>query len=96
MNTVVRPFPSSSQPRDVAVERRGTGVARTARRRERDFGVGYGKSSGYASPTGVTPRPGASPASAARNARWIGTGLSPPRSRAANSPSRSGERGLFW
>ena len=49
MNTVVRPFPSSSQPRDVAVERRGTGVARTARRRERDFGVGYGKSSGYAS-----------------------------------------------
>ena len=49
MNTVVRPFPSSSQPRDVAVERRGTGVARTARRRERDFGVGYGRSSGYAS-----------------------------------------------
>lgn len=49
MNTVVRPFPSPSQPRDVAVERRGAGVAKTARRSERDFGVGYGKSSGYAS-----------------------------------------------
>ena len=46
MNTVVRPFPSSSQPRDVAVERRGTGVARTARRREREYGVGYCKSRG--------------------------------------------------
>ncbi len=50
MNTVVRPFPSPSQPRNVAVERRGSAVARTARRSERDFGVGYGKSSGYASP----------------------------------------------
>ena len=50
MNTVVRPFPSPSQPRDVAVERRGAAVAKTARRRERDFGIGYGKSSGYASP----------------------------------------------
>ena len=49
MNTVVRPFPSPSQPRDVAVERRGAAVAKTARRRERDFGIGYGKSSGYAS-----------------------------------------------
>lgn len=43
----VRQFPSPSLPRDVAVERRGTAVA-TTRRRERDFGIGYGKSSGYA------------------------------------------------
>ena len=48
MKTVVRTLPSISQPRDVAVERRGTAVSHT-RRRERDFGVGYGKSSGYAS-----------------------------------------------
>lgn len=45
----VRQFPSPSQPRDVAVERRGAAVTQPARRRERDFGVGYGKSSGYAS-----------------------------------------------
>ena len=45
----VRQSPSPSQPRDVAVERRGAAVA-TTRRRDRDFGVGYGKSSGYASP----------------------------------------------
>ena len=49
MNTVVRPFPSPSQPRNVAVERRGAAVIQATRRRERDFGVGYGKSSGYAS-----------------------------------------------
>lgn len=45
----VRSSTSPSQPRDVAVERRGAAVGQTARRRERDFGVGYGKSSGYAS-----------------------------------------------
>ena len=45
----VRSFPSPSQPRDVAVERRGAAAGQHARRRERDFGVGYGKSSGYAS-----------------------------------------------
>ena len=44
----VRSFPSPSQPRDVAVERRGAAAGQHARRRERDFGVGYGKSSGYA------------------------------------------------
>ena len=46
----VRMSPSPSQPRDVALERRGAAVTQGARRRERDFGVGYGKSSGYASP----------------------------------------------
>ena len=44
----VRQFPSPSQPRDVALERRGSAVLQTARRRDCDFGVGYGKSSGYA------------------------------------------------
>jgi len=49
MNTV-RQFPSASQSRNVATERRGSAQAsKTTRRRERDFGVGYGKSSGYAS-----------------------------------------------
>ena len=49
MKTVVRPIPSTS-PRDVAPERRGAAVATTRRRQARDFGIGYGKSSGYASP----------------------------------------------
>ena len=49
MNTV-RTFQSPSQPRGVASERRGAADIQGARRRERDFGVGYGKSSGYASP----------------------------------------------
>lgn len=44
----VRSFPSPSQPRDVAVERHGAAAGPAARRRDRDFGVGYGKSSGYA------------------------------------------------
>ena len=44
----VRQFPSPSLPRDVAVERRGAAVTQATRRRERDFGIGYGKSSGYA------------------------------------------------
>lgn len=46
----VRHIPSPSQQRDVAVERRGAAVDLASRRREREFGTGYGKSSGYASP----------------------------------------------
>ena len=46
----VRSIPSPSQPRNVAVERRGAAVGLAPSRRERDFGIGYGKSSGYASP----------------------------------------------
>ena len=34
------------------VERRGTPRTSTPARRERDFGVGYGRSSGYAAPRG--------------------------------------------
>ena len=44
----VRSIQSPSQPRDAAVERRGAAVL-PGQRRERDFGTGYGKSSGYAS-----------------------------------------------
>lgn len=45
----VRSIPSPSQPRSVAVERRGAAVSQASARRERDFGIGYGKSSGYGS-----------------------------------------------
>ena len=50
MKTVARSIPSTSLPRDVATERRGTAVVSTRRRQGREFGTGYGKSSGYASP----------------------------------------------
>lgn len=44
----VRHIPSPSQPRDAAVERRGAADL-ASRRLAREFGTGYGKSSGYAS-----------------------------------------------
>lgn len=45
----VRHNSSPSQPRDAAVERRGAAVDLANRRLAREFGTGYGKSSGYAS-----------------------------------------------
>jgi len=52
----IRPVPSSTVSRPGAAERR-MGAAEPARRqhRERDFGIGYGSSSGYASGKRYTP-----------------------------------------
>lgn len=57
MNTVVRAIPTRPEPHACAVERRSAAPAPSNRRihRTRDFGVGYGSSSGYASEKRYTP-----------------------------------------
>lgn len=56
MNTVFRAIPTRPELRSCAVERRLAAPAPSRRaHRARDFGVGYGSSSGYASEKRYTP-----------------------------------------